>query len=236
MAKTISESVSSLESSNTSLKSTLSKCKSSIENKSVTVPSTTKFSGLPALIDQIDTTKLTFSVIDSSVVAELYARQSKVGEATGKTEYSFSGKPYNTVSTIKYGEKGLNSDDDKLEVYISDPMELFPHLYYVFADDISAISSIAMLDNNGAEIGRFNKMSMTDSDNVRVLHVFSTKGRQILINFARRINGRDSLTVPVIRYTTPSITILDVNTSNGTYNQLCTTYGLYLHGSDQGTF
>lgn len=164
MAKTISESILSIETTETSLESSLSKCKTSISNKGVSVPSATRFSNLPALIDKIDTETYDFAVTfpqgDSIKSLLRFSRYEDGVEAesgfikAGETKKLAISKP-GANNEIRY-RWNFADQDANLRADVGSGLILNPVYYVVFADDMDKIVKIYLTNfNKDEKLGDF---------------------------------------------------------------------------------
>lgn len=157
MAKTISQSITSIETSETSLESSLSKCKTSIANKGVSVPSTTRFSGLPALIDKIDTDLFEIRVVHpylDNIIPSLKACLNVVGEGdvstvrlNGGQSHDFMKLDRSKIYMVFYGDVFSNRSD-YLSYYASMGTTLEPVIYIIFCDKMDSMIQSWLTDSN----------------------------------------------------------------------------------------
>lgn len=200
MAKTISESILSIETTETSLESSLSKCKTSISNKGVSVPSTTRFSNLPALIDKIVEPKCDiyvngYSRLNVRLYSSGYGGDTLVGQLNhfDKKESSvFKDFLFKTQTTeyrpvVKY-KYAVFSWDDCLEANMSFGIHMSPQKYIVVSDDISKLfyARIVVDEEHAYNMGITGSFAYYNCygqvDSIRIKFSTSAKLQDVLIS------------------------------------------------------
>lgn len=156
MAKTISQSITSIETTETSLESSLSKCKTSISNKGVSVSSSAGFSNLPALIDKIDTDPFNFRVSHpyaDNMVSKLNLYLYHNGSLSTQTVLN-SGLSYNFKNLDESGTNFVEYRDTRsitsqnLRLQAGDGYVLDPITFIVVSDNIDDITLLKLTDEN----------------------------------------------------------------------------------------
>lgn len=222
MAKTISQSITSIETSETSLESSLSKCKTSISNKGVSVPSTTRFSNLPALIDKIDVESYEYTV--SHPYADNYVTQLKVGlynrgslveERTLNSGniHTFTGLSLDGTYMVKYRENKANISSD-LQTSTNDGVRLDPIIFIVVADSIDDIIQMKLTDANTTRMyNTFKKQ-----DNFYWCQAYNSNGNTLLVEYRKGSQTiKDDLILACHNY--PHTHFIYLNLANRVYSE-----------------
>lgn len=243
MAKTISQSVDSLETSESSLESSLSKCRTSISNKGVTVPSTTRFSGLPAKIDEIKT-GLTRARVESTSASEIRVMRVIGGQVystddskIGSNYYYFDDVVFDGNQYIRYFEPGVSSGD-YLEVRFSAVQVLRPHSYTVFVDNPSLVSSVILLSKSkGFTVKEFNLTLVTGiSDRCWAASHFGNLAGYVRVKFTSSFTGKKTVDIPIWTGRESGHSFIDINTATKTWAVIYNTYnGNTSFGGKSGT-
>lgn len=224
MAKTISQSITSIETSETSLESSLSKCKTSISNKGVSVPSTTRFSNLPALIDKIDIDPIKITVSHpyadgymDKVQVELYEdnvlKQQYRLQAGNCHTFTISDK--SASCRLDYVAGFANKAIPRLSFSVWEGAVLNPVYYIIVADDISRITKAILYDFAGNNKGD----TFTMEDGFLYVQRYSADGDRLRVEYKDDNNRHayDSLVLHTYDY--QHVHIVVINFENSTYSE-----------------
>lgn len=162
MAKTIKQSIVSLEYSESSLKKSLEDCKASLLKKGVTLYTgdDVHFGVMSLLIDQINTNKLDLTVVAprKNICSTLYCvlQQGDTVKSTGSSSSGsirFNDLPKDMYS-LRYKDSPLTSLSDKDYLFIDDDPVLRPATYIIVFDYPEKVSSVWLethFDGSGKE-------------------------------------------------------------------------------------
>lgn len=245
MAKTISQSITSIETTETSLESSLSKCKTSISNKGVSVSSSAGFSNLPALIDKIQVPKKVIKVatnhLDNTLTVQLMVSGSKVEEY--KNLYhtcDFEGYEVDSYTRLRYfvDDAALDYSSYYLDMGTTNLQYLNPNYFYVIVDDPSKIDSVTLLTSTNAKCAELGLGTMTASiRNVWSCSLFHCKSKKVNVNFKTTSGLKVSnARIPLFDTRTACVNFVILNTANRSWTYLCMNQEGGFYSENAGTF